>query len=178
MAIMKLLPAHTSCDIYVSFSGKDNRGSGMNNLNYVLRDWGIKALMDDGEFKTTGDSISHTDYKEALEESRISIVVLSQDYAHSTWCLDRLVQMLDCRKRKDQQVWPIFYEVVSSDVKNQRNMYGKAMEAHKIRFGENSEKVQKWRSALSKVASLKGLEFNTGYIYSIYFQLLFAKFHN
>ncbi|XP_061342286.1 disease resistance-like protein DSC2 [Gastrolobium bilobum] len=155
MAVMKLPPAHWSYDVFVSFSRKDTHQSFMNNLDYVLRRRGIMTFMDDGEFKS-GHSISHSDSKEALEESRISIVVLSPDYAYSTWCLNKLVEILDCRKRKNQLVWPIFYNVEPTDVRHQKNSYRKAMAAHKNRFREDFEKVQKWRSALSEVANLEG----------------------
>jgi hypothetical protein len=63
---------------------------------------------------------------------------------------------MECKKVKNQLVWPIFYKIEQSYVSNQTKSYGKAMTAHEDRFGKESENVQKWRSALSEVALLEG----------------------
>ncbi|WJX64711.1 hypothetical protein P8452_49455 [Trifolium repens] len=63
--------------------------------------------------------------------------------------------IMECKKVKNQLVWPIFYKIEQSDVSNQTKSYGKAMTAHEDRFGKDSENVQKWRSALSEVALLE-----------------------
>jgi hypothetical protein len=53
-------------------------------------------------------------------------------------------------------VWPIFYEVHATDVRNQRNSYEIAMAKQEEKFRNDPEKVKKWRSALSEVAGLSG----------------------
>ncbi|KAL9316650.1 hypothetical protein ACSQ67_017651 [Phaseolus vulgaris] len=57
---------------------------------------------------------------------------------------------------KNQKVWPIFYNVEKMDVCNQTKSYGEAMTAHGKMFGKESEKVQKWKSALSQITNLDG----------------------
>jgi hypothetical protein len=53
----------------------------------------------------------------------------------------------------------------------------KLWQVHENTFGSNSERVQKWKSALVEVCSLSGKAYTTGYV--IYFQiLLFSLFHN
>ncbi|CAI8586847.1 unnamed protein product [Vicia faba] len=115
-------------------------------------------FMDD-EGLEGGNQISQTLLK-AIGKSRLSIVVLSENYGYSTWCLDELVKIMECKKAKNQLVWPIFYKIEQSDVINQTKSYGKAMTAHENGFGKDSENVQKWRSALSEVALLKGDHIN------------------
>jgi hypothetical protein len=56
-----------------------------------------------------GEEIS-TELIEAIESSRISIIVFSQNYASSTWCLNELVKILECKKN-GQTVLPVFYKV-------------------------------------------------------------------
>jgi len=109
----------------------------------------------DDEGLEGGNQISQT-LLEAIEKSRLSIVVLSENFGYSTWCLDELDKIIKCMKTKNQLVWPIFYKIEQSDVSNQTKSYGKAMTAHEDRFGKQSENVQKWRSALSEVALLTG----------------------
>ncbi|XP_054812051.1 TMV resistance protein N-like isoform X2 [Prosopis cineraria] len=88
---------------------------------------------------------------QAIEESRISIIVFSEFYAYYTWCLDTLAMIIDCMKTKGKLVFPIFYHVDPSDVRHQSGSFGLAMDDH-----ESMEKGQKWKLALSEAAHLRG----------------------
>ncbi|MCH85279.1 disease resistance protein [Trifolium medium] len=109
----------------------------------------------DDEGLEGGNDISKT-LLEAIEKSKLSIVVFSENYGYSSWCLDEFVKIVECKETKNQLVWPIFYKIEESDVSNQTNSYGEAMTGHEDKYGRDSEKVKNWRSALSKVASLEG----------------------
>ncbi|GAU40068.1 hypothetical protein TSUD_258610 [Trifolium subterraneum] len=148
---IKSLPHY---DVFLSFCGEDTRYSFTGFLYHALRREGFKIFMDDDGLEG-GNQISQT-LLQAIEKSRFSIVVLSENYGYSTWCLDELVKIMECKKVKNQLVWPIFYKIEQSDVRNQTKSYGKAMKAHEDRFGKESENVHKWRSALSEVALAKG----------------------
>jgi hypothetical protein len=83
---------------------------------------------------------------------------------------------MECMKLKNQLVWPIFYKVEPSNIRNLWKCYGEDMAHHENNFGINSEKVHKWRSALLEVSNLSGKAFPTGYV--IYFKrLIFPLFH-
>ena len=122
----------------------------------------------DDEGLQRGDSIAQV-LTGAIENSKLSILVFSENYADSTWCLDEVVKILECKQKNDQLVWPIFYKVEPSDVRHQRNSYEKAMIKQETRFGKDSENVKKWRSSLSQVCDLKAFHYkeNSGYV--IYF---------
>ncbi|XP_027368582.1 uncharacterized protein LOC113874561 [Abrus precatorius] len=150
-------------DVFLSFTGQDTRHTFTGHLYDALRRKGINTFIDENGLEG-GDQISES-LNQAIEESRISVVVLSANYAFSKWCLNELVKIVECRETKNQLVWPVFYKVEPSDVRHQRNSYGKAMDEHENRFGKKSELVQKWRSALSQVANLKGWHFESGYEY-------------
>ncbi|XP_024639228.1 TMV resistance protein N isoform X2 [Medicago truncatula] len=140
-------------DVFLSFCGEDTRYSFTGFLYHALRLEGFKIFMDD-EGLEGGNQISQTLLK-AIEKSRLSIVVLSENYGYSTWCLDELVKIMECKKTNNKLVWPLFYKIEQSDLSYKKSSYGKAMAAHEDRFGKESENVQKWRSALSEVALLK-----------------------
>ncbi|XP_027333186.1 probable disease resistance protein RPP1 [Abrus precatorius] len=145
-------------DVFLSFSGEDTRYTFTGYLYNALRRGGFKTFMNDG------DHLSQS-ITEAIEKSRLSIIVFSEKYAYSSSCLDELVTILECMKMKNQLVWPIFYKVEPSDLRHQRNSYGEAMTKHENELGKDSEEVHKWRSALFEVANLKGWHLKTGYEY-------------
>ncbi|WJX59444.1 hypothetical protein P8452_44763 [Trifolium repens] len=70
---------------------------------------------------------------------------------------------MECKKSKNQIVWPIFYKVNPSDIRHLRKCYGKDMAQHEYTFGIDSERVQKWKSALIEVSNLSGKAYTTGY---------------
>lgn len=158
-------------DVFLSFRGEDTRYNFTDHLYHNLVQKGIKTFIDDNELPR-GEEISPALFK-AIEESRLSIVVFSENYASSTWCLDELVRILQCKEySKQQEVWPIFYKVDPSEVRNQRGSFGQALVNHEGNFKGNTDKVQKWRRALTKAANLSGWHFSDGYSFKL--TLLFS----
>ncbi|XP_028769802.1 TMV resistance protein N-like [Neltuma alba] len=149
-------------DVFLSFRGEDTRHTFTVPLYNALRRKGINAFIDDKRLGK-GEEISPTLLK-AIERSRISIIVFSKNYATSTWCLEELAHIIWCQKQNKQLVMPVFYKVDPIDVQYQRNSFETAMAAYEDRFGDDPEKVQKWRFALSEAASLsKAWLFEDGY---------------
>ncbi|GAU12427.1 hypothetical protein TSUD_253780 [Trifolium subterraneum] len=149
--------------MFLSFRGEDTRDSFTGFLYQALCQGGFKTFIDK-EGLHIGDEIGSS-LKNAIERSRLSIIVLSQNYASSTWCLDELVKIFECAKLKNQLVWPIFYKVDPADIRHLRHNYGEAMTHHENILGVHSEKIQKWKSALKKVSDLSGMSYTTGYEY-------------
>uniref|UniRef100_A0A2N9EEW4 TIR domain-containing protein n=1 Tax=Fagus sylvatica TaxID=28930 RepID=A0A2N9EEW4_FAGSY len=122
-------------------------------LNGFLRGRGINTFIDDELPK--GEEIS-AELLEAIESSRISIIVFSQNFASSTWCLDELVKILECKKNNGQTVLPVFYKVDPSDIRNLKGKFGEALAKHEERFKNNMERVQEWREALNEAGKISG----------------------
>ena len=108
----------------------------------------------DNERLERGKSIS-LELLKAIEESRISIVILSKNYVSSTWCLDELAKIIQCMKVIGMTVLPIFYDVDPSDAKK-KGTFAQAFAEHEERLKDNMEKMQTWRATLSEVANLSG----------------------
>ncbi|XP_010243120.1 PREDICTED: TMV resistance protein N-like [Nelumbo nucifera] len=145
-------------DVFLSFRGEDTRKNFTDHLYTALVQRGINTFRDD-EALRRGEEIT-PDLEKAIEESRIAIAVLSRNYASSRWCLEELVKILECRKTKGQWVIPLFYDVDSSDVREQTGSFAEAFARHETRsdLGEITEKVRRWREALAQVADLSGLD--------------------
>ncbi|TKY57192.1 Toll/interleukin-1 receptor protein [Spatholobus suberectus] len=80
-------------DVFLSFRGEDTRHNFIGHLHKELCRKGINTFVDDKNLGI-GDSISPA-LSKAIEESRIFIVVFSENYASSSWCLDELVKILE-----------------------------------------------------------------------------------
>ncbi|KAL2334986.1 hypothetical protein Fmac_016199 [Flemingia macrophylla] len=144
-------------DVFLSFRGSDTRHGFISHLYKALCDKGICTFIDDEELQR-GEEITPSLLK-AIQESRIAIPVLSQNYASSTFCLDELVHILACFKEKGRLVLPVFYDVDPSHVRHQRGTYQEALNTHQQRFHDHHNKLQKWRNALRQVADLSGYHF-------------------
>ena len=151
---------HWPYDAFLSFRGADTRKSFISHLYAALNGKGIYVFKDDKELER-GASISPGLLK-AIEDSRISIIVFSQNYASSTWCLDELVKIVQCKNKNDHQqmVFPIFYDVEPTVVRKQTGSFREAFSKHEEAFRENLEKVKNWRDALKEVANISGWELN------------------
>ncbi|MEI4920860.1 toll/interleukin-1 receptor domain-containing protein, partial [Klebsiella pneumoniae] len=66
----------------------------------------------------------------AIGESWASIIVFSKGYASSRWCLKELAEIMKKRKETGLGVYPIFYDVDPSDLRNQRNSVEEAFKKH------------------------------------------------
>jgi deoxyribodipyrimidine photolyase len=146
-------------DVFLSFRGEDTRKTFTAHLYSALRRNGINTFMDDK--LRSGEEITPA-LLEAIQESEISIIVLSQNYASSRWCLDELLEILECRKTRKQQVLPLFYNVDPSEVRNQTNSIGKAFTQLEKRF-KDEMKVKGWKTALTEVANLSGMHLGNRY---------------
>ncbi|KAH0974662.1 hypothetical protein GBA52_016561, partial [Prunus armeniaca] len=139
--------------VFLSFRGLDTRSNFTSHLYSNLRLQGINTFMDD-ELRR-GEEISNA-LLTAIEDSKIYVVVFSENYASSKWCLDELVKILDCKESNQQLVIPVFYKVNPSDVRNHRGSFGDALANMERKYKDEMDKVKKWRAALSQAAALSG----------------------
>ena len=141
-------------DVFISFRGKDTRNVFTCHLYKALSDKKIKVFLDEENLKK-GDEISPAIMK-AIQESKISVVVLSKNYASSSWCLEELCHILQCKEIDEQIVLPIFYHVDPSHVRRQQASYATALTALEQRFRYKKDEVKQWRNALTTVSNLSG----------------------
>ncbi|PRQ35140.1 putative TIR domain, P-loop containing nucleoside triphosphate hydrolase [Rosa chinensis] len=139
--------------VFLSFRGPDARKGIAFEVYNRLQGRGIKTFKDDRDLEV-GDAISST-LIAAIEESRFAIVVLSRDYASSTWCLEELAKICECMKDQNR-ILPLFYNVEPSDVRFQKKSFKEAFDKHVTSGRHRSEKVKQWRDALNKVAGFSG----------------------
>ncbi|TYI03607.1 hypothetical protein ES332_A11G351500v1 [Gossypium tomentosum] len=106
------------------------------HLYNALNRNGIVTFRDDPKLEA-GEEIAPELFK-AIQQSWCSVIVFSETYAFSGWCLEELAEIVKQKNDKGHKVFPIFYHVDPFDLRKQKG------------------KIQKWRNALTEVANIKG----------------------
>ncbi|PPR97528.1 hypothetical protein GOBAR_AA23132 [Gossypium barbadense] len=141
-------------DVFLSFRGEDTRQNFTDHLYAAFKRRGIITFRDDEKLET-GEAIAPELFK-AIHESWCSVIVLSDGYCFSSWCLEELSEIIQQKNAKGHNVFPIFYYVDPSDLRKQTGKVQEAFLKHEKNFEDNKEKTQRWRSALTQVANIKG----------------------
>ncbi|XP_065874451.1 disease resistance protein Roq1-like isoform X2 [Euphorbia lathyris] len=137
-------------DVFLSFRGSDVRKGFIGHLYAALCRDGIRTFLDEEKIDY-GQRIGPACIK-GIQESMIALVILSKDYANSTWCLEELNHILKFKEPDD--IWPIYYGVDRSDVGSCSGSYGDALVEHEKVFEEDF--IEMCKEDLRKVASLEG----------------------
>ncbi|XP_058216254.1 disease resistance protein RPV1-like [Rhododendron vialii] len=152
-----------SYHVFLSFRGEDTRKTFTDHLYTALDQAGFRYFRDDDGIER-GEDIK-SELEKAIRESRISIIVLSKNYASSTWCLEELVMILKCRA-SGHFVLPVFYDVEPSEVRKQSGSLEEAFiryeeklksETNELAKKKLKDKVGTWRAALREVADVAGM---------------------
>ncbi|EFH69218.1 hypothetical protein ARALYDRAFT_471969 [Arabidopsis lyrata subsp. lyrata] len=144
-------PRVSKYDVFLSFRGEDTRKTIVSHLYAALDSRGIVTFKDDQRLEI-GDHISD-ELRRALGSSSFAVVVLSENYATSRWCLLELQLIMELMKEGRLEVFPIFYGVDPSVVRHQLGSF--ALE--KYQGPEMADKVLRWREALNLIANLSGV---------------------
>ena len=141
-------------DVFLSFRGSDTRKNFTDHLYAALKQKGIFTFRDDEKLER-GTFIS-SELLRAIEESRFAVVIISRDYASSSWCLVELAKIVECMEKERLIVLPVFHYIDPSDVRNLKETFGEAFAKHEERDEDNIEEVRRWKAALTKVAKIAG----------------------
>ena len=57
---------------------------------------------------------------------------------------------------RGHKIFPIFYDVDPSDLRQQTGRVDEAFAKHEQRYKESKDKIKRWRTALTEVAKIKG----------------------
>ncbi|XP_059461927.1 disease resistance protein RUN1-like [Corylus avellana] len=119
-------------DVFLSFKGEDTRKSFTDHLYSALVKVGIRTFRDDEELPR-GENMP-TKLLNAIQGSRISIVIFSKSYASSSWCLNELVEIMNSKNTIGCTLLSIFYHVGPLDVRKQTRTFVEAFARYELRF--------------------------------------------
>ncbi|XP_030546456.1 disease resistance protein L6-like [Rhodamnia argentea] len=140
-------------EVFLSFRGPDTRRHFVKFLLHMLTRAGIDVFIDDKDLPK--GKIINNELIAAISGSRISIAVISEDYASSKSCLMELKHMFECKDSgSDLSIIPIFYYVDPSDVRHCKGTFKRSLRGHNS--GVNATVIRSWKSALGRIGKKKG----------------------
>ncbi|XP_039165283.1 TMV resistance protein N-like [Eucalyptus grandis] len=141
-------------EVFLSFRGTDMRNNFLSHLYKALNQNGISTFVD-SEGVRKGDQTSSVLMK-AIRESCLAVIIFSEDYASSRWCLEEVAKIMECKEQMNLIVLPVFYKVDPREVRQGIQSYGTALAKHDYDFGKDSEKVKRWKKALLMLVACLG----------------------
>ncbi|KAH1084170.1 hypothetical protein J1N35_023931 [Gossypium stocksii] len=147
--------------VFLSFRGEDTRKNFTDHLYDALSRSRIVTFRDDSNLQV-GEEIE-PELLKAIQQSWCSVIVFSETYAFSSWCLEELAEIVKQHNNDGHKVFPVFYNVDPSDLRKQKEKIEEAFARHEERYQKDSEKIQKWRNALIQVTGIKGWPLNNRY---------------
>ncbi|CAH1426320.1 unnamed protein product [Lactuca virosa] len=161
-----------SYDVFLSFRGEDTRKSFTDHLYTALKQAGLRTFRDDDAMER--GKLLEPELNKAIHESALSLIVFSNDYASSEWCLNEVMMIIKEHETLSvkHEVVPVFYKVEPSDVRNQRGSFEDAFDAYDDKINAETdlekkkkllEKVGAWKDSLRKAATLTGMVLGDGY---------------
>ncbi|XP_050383811.1 toll/interleukin-1 receptor-like protein [Argentina anserina] len=152
MASSSVVPPKEKYDVFLSFRGLDTRETFTSHLHAALVRRKVETYID-YRFER-GDEVGPALHRE-IKESKISLIIFSENYASSSWCLDEFAFILKCKEKYRQLVIPIIYTVEPTHVRHQTETYGTVFAEHEQR---PKDKVAEWKKALVEAANLSGFD--------------------
>ncbi|XP_023639562.1 disease resistance protein LAZ5-like [Capsella rubella] len=140
--------------VFLNFRGVELRQSFIAHLEVALTRGGVNVHVD--QRLQLGDQL---DVFKGIEESRIALVILSERYTESKWCLDELVKIQELVEQGKLMAIPIFYNLHPSVVESLDGEFGDNL----WKLGKHLpdfDKLKQWKEALRFVSRLAGLVLN------------------
>ncbi|XP_058750351.1 disease resistance protein RLM3-like [Vicia villosa] len=100
-------------DVFINFRGDNTRAGFTSHLYEALCRTSFQTYID---YKIQKGNDVWEELVKAIKQSTLFLVVFSDDYASSTWCLNELVEIMECHKIEQNNaiVIPVFYQIEPS----------------------------------------------------------------
>ncbi|CAN6879636.1 unnamed protein product, partial [Brassica oleracea] len=128
-------------DVFLSFRWEDTRRPFVSHLYLSLEHKGILTFKD-------GMMVMGESPLRVIRASKTAIVVMSENYASSAWCMDELAEIVKLQRNGTLMVLPVYYGVNPCDVSGD---FGQQF------LKKTPDKLQKWKDAFTKFGSIFGI---------------------
>lgn len=143
-------------DVYISVQNDDPCKYVTDMISRSLTIRGVPTFVDENQLRSktqgSGSVQMGRELKDVIAMSRITIILFSRSYVCSSWCLEELAVIMDCRSKWGLIVLPIFYNVDPSDVRKQRGYAATAVSKQR----KGGCWYRRWKRALGHAANFCG----------------------
>ncbi|CAN1745089.1 Disease resistance-like protein DSC1 [Linum perenne] len=139
-------------DVFLCFRGGDTRHGFTSHLMNALSNKQIRTFIDDMLEKTR----SIDELTSILQKSALSVVVFSEKFVDSSWCLDEVATIASRMAKFGHRVLPIFYNVDPSDMTGDSGSYATIIDDKYKAKSTYLEDKKRWKDALKDVANCAG----------------------
>ncbi|KAH7431019.1 hypothetical protein KP509_08G025300 [Ceratopteris richardii] len=145
-------------DVFLCHRGPETKRNIVSVLSGMFRSKGITCFVD---YRMDKGKDVNSEIDGAIQTSRVFIVILSPEFATSTWCLEEVLKIMNTkgvRRRVNPPVVPVFCDVQRSLVQQQAANTSYDLSVKKGRY---PEKIECWSKALKDVGDLDGFVYET-----------------
>ncbi|MED6201448.1 hypothetical protein PIB30_095110, partial [Stylosanthes scabra] len=153
------LPPLTKYDVFISFNGKDTRNGFTSHLHSALCRNQIETFID---YRIEKGEEIWEELVQAMRDSSVYLVIFSEHYASSKWCLRELAEIIELTKMTEKghhRIIPVFYKIEPTHVRKQTGSYYHVFADYERNLN-NDHLVREWRKALFHAANISGFEYN------------------
>ena len=137
--------------VFINHRGPDAKLTHANLIYYRLKHCGLRVFLDDEELRkgnTFGPAI-----EAAIRGASVNVVIFSEKYAESRWCLNELCLILKSFHEGNATIVPLFYQVEPTDLRDiKKEPYADAFRQHQRKGRDTTE----WEKALKEAAGISG----------------------
>ncbi|XP_057849182.2 toll/interleukin-1 receptor-like protein [Cryptomeria japonica] len=142
-------------DVFLNHRGKDVKETVASLIFHNLKNKGLKVFLDKNSIQV-GSNIPQV-IGDAIYSASIHVVIISANYAESSWCLKELTLIF----KTGAPIIPVFCGVEPSELrmKDKDGVYARAFQKHKQSGNFEPHAVEEWRKAFREVSYIKGYIF-------------------
>ena len=139
-------------DVFLSHRGPDTKTGFVGFLSEGLKAAGLRPFLDCEAIDKGRDAWTCIDH--AIKTTPVAVVIFSESFAESEWCLKELHAMLET---SGVQVLPVFYKVQPCEVSYpEKGPLAGGFE--KLKQRHDGTVIEQWREDLRKASKLNGWE--------------------
>ncbi|KAH7426717.1 hypothetical protein KP509_10G013900 [Ceratopteris richardii] len=145
-------------DVFICHRGIDAKRNVVSVLSAMLRSKGIICFVD---YRMRMGISVKSGIDDAIQSSRVFIIILSPNFASSRWCLDEVVQIMHSVKGMSdlpRKVIPVFYDVPRDLVRQQGR--DTSYDLSKVKRTDAAE-MESWGKALKGVCDFEGFDYDS-----------------
>ncbi|XP_020967387.1 TMV resistance protein N-like [Arachis ipaensis] len=151
-------PPLTKYDVFISFNGKDTRNGFTSHLHSALCRNQIETFID---YRIEKGGEIWEELVQAIRDSSVYLVIFSEHYASSKWCLRELAEIIELTNMVEKghhHIIPVFYRIEPTHVRKQTGSYYSVFADYDRNL--DYRLVRQWRKALFHAANISGFEYN------------------